>query len=688
VAGLQPARSDWRFPRRPWQPLMRVIDVRDLDVEALADRVADSGADSIIVNAGGFVAWYATSRPGQYKNPHMAGDFLGEITEAAHARGLAVIGRIDISKGFGTSFRRHPDWFVVDENGNPHRYWDLYSTCFTGRYWQDENFAIVDEILGSYPLDALFYNFYYAERCHCSRCAALVLEATGAAPPPAAATTPAYERWRHELVADYTKRLAEHVHTRSPQTMLMAYHHMHEGWDPRSIASAADVWTAQISRPLTGNPLDPQPSWQYWSGEEARIGHALRPSAPPLLALTYSQMFASRRVSQPADRLIADMAQAVAHGASPCPALNGVPDRQDDPRPIEPVFAMQRFLARNEEVIWAESEPVQVSLMFSPDSHWYGPDKAQPSGAKHGHRSEFRGLYAALTRSRFPFDVCVAGRLDETELAHYSVIVLPAVRCLSDEDAAILDDWVYRGGTLISTADSGDADHNGVARLKPSCDSLAPLAGLPEDVSGAYLAISDPRLREAVGGTDLVAVTSDFWPRGPLVGNRDLELVGPLKNNAPEYSFFDGQGRGLPGLYTISLGAGRTVHIPWRIGSVNYHHSVPEYSGLIRYLLEKYAGNCPVQTDAPASVEVVYKAQQRPDGGRRWVLHLINSTTAEGQPRLETIRLPEFTVGVRCVATAARLALAGTDLEVSSNGDFSCVRLPGLGTHEIVVFDE
>lgn len=665
---------------------MRVVDVKGLDVDKLVARVADSGADSILVNAGGFVAWYRTRRPNQYQNPYMLGDFLGEITTAAHHRRLAVIGRIDVSKGFGTSFRKHPDWYAVDEHGHPQRYWDLYSTCFTGQYWQAENFAIVDEILGKYPLDALFYNFFYAERCFCSRCVGLVIEATGAPPPPAAATTPAYERWRHQLVADYTGRLAEHVH--SQQTLLMVYHHMHEGWDPRSVAAATDVWTSQISRPLTPNPLDPQPSWQYWSGEEARIGRALKPSAPPLLALTYSQMFASRRVSQPADRLIADIAQGVAHGASPCPALNGVPDRQDDPRPIEAVFDMQRFLARHEDVIWSESEPAQIGLLFSPDSHWFGPDCAQPCGAEHGHRSEFRGLYTALTHSRFPFDVCVAGHLDEAELARCQVLILPAVRCLSDKDGALLDDWVYRGGTLIATADSGDADQNGVARSEPTCDSLAPLAGVPENVSGGYLAIRDPRLREALGGTEFVAITSDFWPNGPLVGHRDMELVGPMKNNAPEYSFFDGQGRGVPGLYMTSLGAGRTVRIPWRIGSLIYHHSVPEYFEIVNYLLTNHSDQCPVQTDAPRSVEVVYKAQCKPDGTRRWLLHLINSTTAEGQPRLETIRLPEITLRVRCTANSARLALADTSLDMTRQGEMACVRLPGLGTHEMVIFEE
>lgn len=358
----------WSGPLRAIQPLMRAIDARGCDPEALVADAVAMGANVMIVNGGGFLCWYPSQLASQRVNPYLDQDLLGETIRHAHRRGVRVLCRMDISKGYPEWFAEHPEWFARGPDGAPTTTWGLLDTCFSGGYWQREHPRMVEEILGRYEVDGFFYNYYRVARCTCPRC--LPLD-------------------RGQALVAYTRALRDRVHP----AVLVCYHHLREGWDEPGMAAATDLVAAQATNPFSVNPVDPQPRWARWAAEEAAWGRALRPDRPPLIILGVSAVFASRRMAQPGDRLAHDIFTAAAFGGAPCPAVNGTL-RPEDPRPLGAVARSLTRLRRLKGVLAGRSDPSPIALCRPLDPAW---------------RAEFRGLFAALVELRLPFDVVVPG---------------------------------------------------------------------------------------------------------------------------------------------------------------------------------------------------------------------------------------------------------------------------------------
>lgn len=363
------------------QPLMRSIDVTKVTPEVIIDDAVAWGVDALIVNGGGFLCWYPSALSSQKTNPYMTGDFLGDVVCKAHQRRIEVFCRMDISKGYDEWLVQRPDWFARRADGSPVQTWDLYETHFTGAYWQEENFKILEEILRRYDVDGFFYNYFRIAPCSCTDCASLADPA--------------------QSLAAYTRRVKKHIGEKT----LICYHHLRQGWDEAAMASAMDLVSYQASNPLSVNPIDPQPRWTYWSAEEAMYGRALKPHQAPVLVHSLSSMFASRQMSQPGPRLAHDIMQSAMYGATPCPSANGGL-KPEDARPCAEIEETLGFIKAHRELFRPEGAvrpPIALCRHRTPEL-----------------RDEFRGLFALLTDLRLPFEVVVGD-----DISGYQVVVHP-----------------------------------------------------------------------------------------------------------------------------------------------------------------------------------------------------------------------------------------------------------------------
>ncbi len=76
----------------------------------------------VIINAGGIVAYYPSKFPLHHRAEFLNGrDLYGELAQAAHEDGLAVLARMDSNRTAEDFFRAHPDWFARDASGQPYR---------------------------------------------------------------------------------------------------------------------------------------------------------------------------------------------------------------------------------------------------------------------------------------------------------------------------------------------------------------------------------------------------------------------------------------------------------------------------------------------------------------------------------------------------------------------------------------
>lgn len=664
-----------RQPLRFFQHLLRETDAAKSTVSQLVDEIRSVGANACIVMGGGFSAWYPTRLSSQTVNPHLKGDFLGDFLEAAKRKDIRVLVRMDISKGRAGMEERHPDWFVRKSDGTISSVWAMPQICATGPFWQTEVFSILDEILGRYPVvDGFFFNYLHVPRCHCERCQKIVMTATGNLVPAAGSFEPVYEAWRQDFLADYMGRVRRFIQDRSPGAAVVPYHHVHDGWNIRRMAEISDIIGSQASNPVIPNPIDPQPIWNLWAVEEALTARALKPGHPPLLIQTTSEVFASRQSAMPDARLVHNLIQAAAHGASTAPAVNGLLEQED----ARFVPALQKFGAyQQKNAHWYSGlkSLARIAVVRSEGSRIWGEDAGRMAGAPggSGHIAEFRGVCELLSDLRYPYDIVVAPGLKVSDLGCFDLVVVPAASCLSDADARAIDAYVEQGGRIVATADLAAADEIGTKRSTPILSSLPALPGDARSAVGAYFALKRGDLRKAVDNIPHIPAAGLFWaPFGEGEASDDLRIIGPFANNAPEFTTVEGHGRE-PGLIERQFGKGFALWLPWRIGALYHRYSMPEYRLILGTLIDARIGDPPVRTTASSAVETIL--YDHPDG---MVLHLLNGTASQTKGLIELTPLAGFEVSVETDADTALSLHEDTELPVTRVGKTMVLRITRL----------
>jgi hypothetical protein len=151
----------------PWwkRNNLRVIQVNLPDYEAatlnpdsLVEDLVNYSANTVIINAGGIMAFYPTKLPFQYINSYMKPNMLGDVVEKCHQKNIRVIVRFDFSRVHESIFQQHPDWCYISPAGERIINTNMYVVSINGPYVQQHAFEIVDEVLQLYPVDGIFLN--------------------------------------------------------------------------------------------------------------------------------------------------------------------------------------------------------------------------------------------------------------------------------------------------------------------------------------------------------------------------------------------------------------------------------------------------------------------------------------------------------------------------------------------------
>lgn len=157
----------WREPFGMFQTNLRDID-GDMDANEVADFIKAHGASAWLQSVGGIEANYPTAFDFHYQNPITAeresGDLIQDTLDAAKARGIRLLGRMDFSKIQGYIAEEHPDWVYI----SPNKTWQnhtngVISVCPSGEWYQERVFDILDEVMTRYPLDGFFVKYVKPE---------------------------------------------------------------------------------------------------------------------------------------------------------------------------------------------------------------------------------------------------------------------------------------------------------------------------------------------------------------------------------------------------------------------------------------------------------------------------------------------------------------------------------------------
>lgn len=580
----------WSGRVRMIQPNLRMVDAIGMDGRKLVQTVRSYGANAILANAGGIVAWHPTSLPYQYRNPLLKRDFVGEVVSETRRLGMGVLFRMDWSCLLPHIGSKHRDWLALDVDGKPLWEWKgtsnpLMCTCPSRPYWQEYGPRELEELMSRYPIDGFFFNAWNLPDCRCPECQRECKSALGEKMPRHVDWTSKFGRallvWRCQKHADFTRRLRERIKDFSPNTLLTVDYHLtndhamlgRAAWDATMLTEAVDLVTVEAFNFLSRS----QPHWPYWASESAMMARNFPKGLPGLVLLTGSERWIGRRVAQPPELLEENIRQIVANGGNPCFAMSG--DFRQEDRKCLPVLKR----------VYKELERTRPPAVRRADTALVYPQRTLDMAGDDPRGTallEYRGWFEALNSMKAAFTVVhdgsLAGYLSSVKGLH--TLVLPNAAALSDEACRAVDGWVRGGGKLVATHETSRFDGLGNSRPGFGLKAIKARPGRVIRFPGTWFRVERAGRKWAGRHTDIFPVSGEFLlTRGG--GSGALRLMGWNFNNKPEWSQPEARTSQM-GIFNWGLGRGDVYYLPWQVGKLLHLYGSGEHRSLIERLVQ------------------------------------------------------------------------------------------------------
>jgi len=665
----------WSSPFEMFQTNLREVDAT-MDVGAVADAVAAFGADTWLVNGGGIMSFYPTDLPFQTRNPFLdarpGGDLLGDAVEAAHARGLRLLARMDFSKVSQAIADAHPQWCFVGPDGRRQVYNGLVSVCPSAGYYQEKIFEVIDEVLDRYDIDGFFFNWltfnevdysgrYWGVSQNASSKAGFA-EFSGGLELPTGPESPHYDLWRRYssgVIQELTHRINNHIRGRRPNVGLIR----------------SDIVFYEANNEV-GREL-----WHHATGEAVSAFRSREPERPVVVNSVAFIDMPYRLAGEQPQHFAQYLLQAMARGANPSTYIMGVPG--DIPNAaLESAGEIVRF-HRDHRAVYTDLGPgARVGLVR--------PDRLAHDLARHEQSTqEFRGLYAALQQAHIAFDILPAEGIAEMNstggLQRYRLLVIPDVHRLSTEVIAALDTFVDTGGRVALTGRSGfDDTGHGVLAATPAI-RITDTVDDAEQLKSTYVTAADQVADGVRFGAALVPVygvhydvelRGDADTRGSHLARAPFGPPEKAYGNRP-----DGQPAFVFGAPSGARG-GRVGVVPWTIGRSFHELGLTSIRDTFLELVHELTGDdLGVTAELPEQAEIT--VQQRPG---LMVVHVLNLSGARRKsfgPEID-ISGGRLSIPMRPGAVTVRSLVAGSDLPSEWDGGRVVVRLPKIGLYDVI----
>jgi hypothetical protein len=677
--GAQQQQQQERQPSPRWwmeQPirfLQTNISEMDstLDPVHLVEQVADFPANTFLFNMGGIVAQYPTRVAFHYPSPHLppGRDLFGDVIKLAHARGLRVVGRFDLSKTQKAVFDAHPEWFFERVNGEPAIYNGLYSVCINGGYYREHALKILSEALDRYEVDGLFFNMFgnpstdYSGQamgpCHCAACQDR-FHARFGRPLPATINDPDYATFMADSAREVAKTIGDLIHQKRPGAAFLTYISTHTD----GIMSESNT---AVTRPL--------PLWPYSASDNV---NRARNSEPDKMAINLAMSFVDypwRYVTVPPAEMRLRLYQNMAHGGPPAMAVVGTMDQEDRSALIaaRPIY---RWHAAHEDLYVGQQSAARVLLL------------------RGSRQASYRGFFRLLSEQHIPFAVSDNLRwLEDERTRTFDLVIAP------DGVPADVDRYVRAGGRLLvagatpppasfgtATAATKRGTTQGAWRIHDRDRELLPSL---KETNLLFLDGEYAELTPAPGSSPASASASPSASApasAPASGERRLlTLIPPAMFGPPEKVWVDKVETTIPGVMVASHGerGGRVAYVPWDVGGLYYRHSSQGHSGLMIDLIDHLLpGGRQLKSSAHPLVEITVMHQP---ARHRTLVHLVNLSGHADTAYFDPIGMRDISIDLGAEFTTARAVVAGQSLPVTRAGARGRFVLPSLGAYEVIV---
>ena len=656
--------------------------------------------DAVTLNAGGAVAFYPTQVPFHYRSKWLGDmDSFGDLQKSCRALGMVVVARTDAHACHQDVYDAHPDWIMVDANGDKVRHpsdKDFWLTCALGPYNFEFMTAVHEEIMTKYMTGGIFTNRWAGSgMCYCEHCQKNFQAFSGMALPrthnPQDPARRQYILWRQQRLFELWRLWNERIQRINPNASY--------------IANAGGGALSELDMKTVGE-LAPtlfadrqgrsglMPSWANGkNGKEYRATLG-RKAIVGIFSVGLEEKYRWKDSVQSDDEIRMWVADGIAHDLRPW--FTKFDCKVIDPRWMPVVEEIYKWHAANESYLRNERPLARVGLVYSQQTAtYYGGDEARVKV-----EDPSLGFYQALVEARIPFEMVHDHLLDSEHIRPFRTLILPNIAALSTEQCKQLEMFVRDGGSLVATYETSLYDEWGVRRPDFGLASLfgvnyagkmeGPMKNsylsLKKDSSGQY----HPLLKDLENAVRIINAVNQVSVTPAGEGTYPLQVI-PTYPDLPMEEVFPRKDApaGQPGAIVRQVGKGRAVYLPGDIDRTFWETLNFDQARLLRNAV-LWA------TDEPAPLTVEGKGVldvsvwEQKSSITAHLVNLTNPMMMKGPVR-EIIPISAQKVRVQIPAgrkvKQVQLLVAGTKPDYRNEGGFLRLEVPSIGLHEVVAID-
>ncbi|MDJ1505938.1 alpha-amylase family protein [Xanthocytophaga agilis] len=627
---FQPTNIQWPDTLPWWKANnLRVIQTNLPDYEAglntdsLLSALTCFSANTLLINAGGIMAFYPTKLPFHYTNPYMKENMLGDVITKCHRAGIRVIVRFDFSRAHESIYKAHPDWFYISSKGERMINNNMYVISINAPYEQECLFKIVEEVMTLYPIDGIFINmpgyqtrnsyinkYYgidqndYDKQRFAKFSGGMTLPVTEDKNDP---VFQKYEEFKKFTADEIIQRLHTLVKSKNKQIAICTYSDKYV-----DIIRHESQATSSI------------PYWPYTASDNVSNARNSFPDHIISNASIQQISFQSRYNAIEPEEVAIRLYENIANGSGLDISLMGDFQNYEDERNYDIIKEVYAFHKKHEPYFGNYTSPAQVAIV-APGA-WPSGEPAQ----------EYRGIQLMLKEAHIQYDILEDAQVGELEasLQKYRILILPDIIHLNEKSLAAITKACQQGMHLIATNRSL-TDH---PKTLESVFGVTPVTNYP-DGSGYYLAPDNKQLFKHFDQQKML-----FWKFNLglyTMAKADsvfLPILTPGRPGPPEI-IGGHQPSGYHAMAVKKHPVSKAVILPINLGRLYYLHGYEQHKNIlldvIDYLFPEV--NQLVQTNAHPRIETILQkfrknlpenlTRQAEDG---YILHLVNLTGFSG----------------------------------------------------------
>jgi hypothetical protein len=631
------------------QTNLPAYEAATLNPDSLLKDLEKFSANTLLINAGGIMAFYPTALDFHYTNPFLKNNnMLAEVVRKCHAKGIRVIVRFDFSRVQERIFKAHPDWCYISPKGERIINTDMYVVSINAPYVQEKAFKIIEEVIDMFPVDGIFLNMPgyqvnnpYEGKYHgidqneydkkrfaeYTQGQALPVEENKADP-----LFQKYLEFKKFTVEDWSQRLNALVKSKNSKIAICTYF---------------DKYVDIIRHESQSSTV--LPYWPYTASDN--VSNAVNSYPGHIISNSSIQQisFQSRFNAVEPEEVRIRLYENIANGSGLDISMMGDMRGYEDERNYEVIRTVYAHHKKHEPYFGRYKSIAKIAVI-APGSWPSGPTM-----------QEYRGIVLMLKEAHIPFDIIEDAQIENQKdrIRQYKLIILPEITYLSKASVKVIKEASDQGTHLIATN-------------KAFFDSPETLLGLfgakiitmDNDGSGNYLAPENKTVFKHFTGQKMLSWKFNLGLYDFKAADQTLlPILAKGRPGPPEII----GGHDPTGYFAAGIKnhpQSKAVLLPVAIGRLYYMHGYEEHKNLmldmISYIYPEATQT--IQTNAPARVEVILQRytkntpvinkEARENG---MIMHLVNLTGFSGNTYFAPLPVYQMQFKIKSAFKPARL---------------------------------